>query len=149
MTIRFVAITVGALMAAAKLAPQRDPDRDLDPIDSLLHRNADAHADSPSAAVINVAKELADRIEELNASAEPPAESPAPVSTETAAEGEQESEAPAESPEGEAPADPAPAAELPAGEGEAPAEPAPVAEAPVEEAVAEEAPAPAEPKRKR
>jgi hypothetical protein len=71
MTIRFTAITVGALLAAAKLAPRPKPDTDLEAIDSLLHRNAEAHLDSPSGAVINVATVLADRIAELTKQAAP------------------------------------------------------------------------------
>jgi hypothetical protein len=78
MTIQFTAITVGALLAAAKLAPRPLPNTDAEAIDSLLHRNAEAHADSPDGAVINVATVLADRIKALNDAAKP-AVAPAPV----------------------------------------------------------------------
>jgi hypothetical protein len=78
MTIQFTAITVGALLAAAKLAPRPLPNTDAEAIDSLLHRNAEAHADSPDGAVINVATVLADRIKQLNDAAKPVV-APAPV----------------------------------------------------------------------
>jgi hypothetical protein len=72
MGISFTAIAVGALLDAARLVKRpTDIVKDPDQVDSLIHRNADAHMDSPRNAVINVATAIADRIKEVLAAAAP------------------------------------------------------------------------------
>jgi hypothetical protein len=73
MGISFTAIAVGALLDAARLVKRpTDIAKDPDQVDSLIHRNADAHMDSPRNAVINVATAIADRIKAVLAAAAPP-----------------------------------------------------------------------------
>ena len=69
---RFVAITVGAILDAARIVTRpADIQKDPDQVDSLIHRNADAHMDQPRACVINIAGVVADRIKEVLASVAP------------------------------------------------------------------------------